>query len=126
MAPDHRHTDLLQVTVMLNANILILQMHRSSLGDKSTPAHLFMLRQAVELLHCLQDIEESADAESEEDNSYMVLVDGGVHPLLAARATDTSSAEAFVLAWALLLACMLDADRDHRRRLGLMCGTVDG
>ena len=77
------------------------------------------------LLHCLQDFE-NADDESTGDDSYKVLIDGGVHPLLAARATDTGSAEAFVLAWALLLACMLDASRDHKRQLGLMCGTVDG
>ena len=78
------------------------------------------------MLLFLQDIEDAADAESTEDNSCKLLIDEGVHPFLAARAADTGSAEAFVLAWALLLACMQDASHDHRRRLGLMCGTVDG
>lgn len=50
---------------------------------------------------------------------------GGVHPLLAARAADTALPEAFVLAWALLLAAMGDAGQEQRRRLGLTCGSVD-
>lgn len=60
-----------------------------------------------------------------QDDGYALLVAGGVHPLLAARAADTALPEAFVLAWALLLACMNDAGHDQRRRLGLTCGNVD-
>ena len=60
-----------------------------------------------------------------QNDGYALLVAGGVHPLLAARAADTALPEAFVLAWALLLACMNDAGQNQRRRLGLTCGKVD-
>ena len=73
-----------------------------------------------------QDADEAADASPLEEDSYDVLVSGGVHPLLAARAADTNLPEVFVMAWSLLLACMMDSSHDRRRRLGLTCGHVDG
>ena len=73
----------------------------------------------------LQETDEEADAGPVEEDSYGMLISGGVHPLLAARAADTAFPEAFVLAWSLLLACMMDSSHDRRRRLGLTCGHVD-
>ena len=73
----------------------------------------------------LQEADEDPDAGPVEEDSYGMLISGGVHPLLAARAADTAFPEAFVLAWSLLLACMMDSSHDHRRRLGLTCGHVD-
>jgi len=73
----------------------------------------------------LQEAEDEAEASAVQEDSYEILVSGGVHPLLAARAADTATPEAFVLAWSLLLACMMDASHDPRRRLGLTCGNVD-
>ena len=73
----------------------------------------------------LQEADEEAAAGPVEEDSYEILVSGGVHPLLAARAADTAFPEAFVLAWSLLLACMMDSSHDGRRRLGLTCGHVD-
>ncbi len=69
--------------------------------------------------------EEEEEEAYEQDDGYALLVAGGVHPLLAARAADTALPESFVLAWALLLACMNDAGHEQRRHLGLTCGKVD-
>ena len=73
----------------------------------------------------LQEADEEVDAGPIEEDSYEILISGGVHPLLAARAADTALPEAFVLAWSLLLACMMDSSHVRRQRLGLTCGHVD-